>query len=87
VPTRLSIPAYFRSWRFRGLLLFVGVFGITGGCLSLGGKTTFVGDSPETDAKIASLEARIAALEQALAGGQPAASPPVLNQGEYLPGR
>jgi hypothetical protein len=86
VPAPRSNSAYFRSWRSRGvLLLVVSVLGMAGGCLSLGGKTTFVSDSPETEAKIAALEARIAALEQALAGGQPVAPPPALNSGEFLP--
>jgi hypothetical protein len=45
---------------------------LTSGCLSLGGETTFVADTPETTGRIASLEARVGALEQAL--GRP--SPP-----------
>jgi len=49
---------------------------VAGGCLSLGGRTTYVQASPETEARIKGLEARIGALEQALAtGGIPPVEP------------
>ncbi len=37
------------------------------GCLSLGGRTTYVQTSPETEARIRGLETRVGALEQAFA--------------------
>ena len=43
------------------------VLGAAGGCLSLGGRTTYVQESPATTERISRLEARIAALEQAQA--------------------
>jgi hypothetical protein len=41
---------------------------LTAGCLSLGGKTTYVQESPETATRLTSLEARVSALEQTLSG-------------------
>jgi hypothetical protein len=46
-----------------GLLLAVIVMSMTAGCLSLGGKTTYVSSNQETEARIAALENRINALE------------------------
>lgn len=46
-----------------GLLLAVLIMSMTAGCLSLGGKTTYVGNNQETEARIAALENRINALE------------------------
>ena len=36
------------------------------GCLSLGGRTTYVEETPETAARLSALETRVSALEQAL---------------------
>jgi hypothetical protein len=48
---------------------------LTAGCLSLGGKTTYVQESPETATRLSSLEARLSALEQALSGAPSPAVP------------
>lgn len=40
---------------------------IASGCLSLGGRTTYVNESPEMQARIQGLETRVTALEQAFA--------------------
>jgi hypothetical protein len=93
VPSRLVIPRRFQSWRSSGWLLAGLLVGVTGGCLSLGGRTTYVDTSPETQARIAELENRIAVLEQALAGRSTAptsyqSSPPAsYHPSELLPGR
>jgi hypothetical protein len=50
---------------------------LTAGCLSLGGKTTYVQENPETTVRLSSLESRVSALEHALSGPpSPAAAPP-----------
>lgn len=69
--------AVLTRWRFRragGLLLASGVACAAGGCLSLGGRTTYVQQSPENEARIKALETRVGALEQAFAT-RAAASP------------
>ena len=38
------------------------------GCLSLGGKTVYTSDSPQTADRLTALEARVSVLEQAIAG-------------------
>ncbi|MGC4003332.1 MAG: hypothetical protein QM811_09420 [Pirellulales bacterium] len=45
----------------------------TAGCFSLGfgEKVTYVSETPETQARISGLEARIERMEQTLQGGQP----------------
>ena len=93
MPSRLATPKFFLSARSSGWLLAGLLVGLTGGCLSLGGRTTYVDTSPETQSRIAELEARISVLEQALAGRSSAppsyqASPPAsYNPSELLPGR
>jgi hypothetical protein len=49
---------------------------LAAGCLSLGGKTTYVQESPETATRLSSLEARVSALELTLSGHAPAPSTP-----------
>ena len=39
---------------------------MTSGCLSLGTRTTYVQETPESAARMATLEARVTALERAL---------------------
>lgn len=39
------------------------------GCLSLGGKTTYVQESSETASRISALETRVGILEQAVLNG------------------
>ncbi len=36
------------------------------GCLNLGGRTTYVHETPETQGRLKALETRVSALEQAL---------------------
>jgi hypothetical protein len=38
------------------------------GCLNLGGRTTYTSESPETTARVSSLENRVGVLEQAVLG-------------------
>ena len=52
--------------RASGLLLFAGIVSSAGGCFTLGGRTTYVQASPETEARIRGLETRVGALEQAV---------------------
>jgi hypothetical protein len=51
-----------RYWLICAIIL------LTAGCLSLGGKTTYVQESPETATRLSSLEARVSALELSLSG-------------------
>jgi hypothetical protein len=44
------------------------------GCLSLGGKTVYTSETPQTSDRLSALERRVSILEQAV-GGKPA--PPV----------
>jgi hypothetical protein len=46
------------------------------GCLSLGGKTVYSNESPQTANRLSALEDRVSVLEQAIAGRSPAPSPP-----------
>lgn len=49
-----------------GGVLLAGILLVSaGGCLSLGGSTTYLEETPETKARISSLETRVGALEQA----------------------
>jgi hypothetical protein len=49
---------------------------LTAGCLSLGGKTTYVQESADTPNRLSSLEARVSALEQTLSSDpSPTAAP------------
>lgn len=76
------------GWRFRragGLLLAAGVVCSAGGCLSLGGRTTYVQASPETEARIRGLETRVGALEQAVTTR--AAAPPLHESGMPIIGQ
>jgi hypothetical protein len=52
----------------------------TVGCLSLGGKTTYVQESAETGSRMTALETRVGILEQAVSNGPLAtiAPPPQL---------
>ena len=55
-----------RTYRWLiGVLLLISI-GVVSGCLSLGTKTTYVQESPETKSRIDSMEQRISALEQML---------------------
>lgn len=56
-----------KKLRRSGGLLVAGTFlSAAGGCLNLGGRTTYVQTSPETDARFRALETRVGALEQAV---------------------
>jgi hypothetical protein len=58
--------------RFRNLLfMFLCGCLLQTGCLSLGGRTTYVQEKPETAGRITALETRVTALEQALSTGTP----------------
>ncbi len=46
------------------------------GCLSLGGKTIYSAESPETSERLAALERRVGHLEQAVMGNPAPASVP-----------
>jgi hypothetical protein len=48
------------------LVVPIALLAFTAGCLSLGGRTTHVHDSPESAARIAALEARVAELEASI---------------------
>jgi hypothetical protein len=70
--------------RLAGCALFALGVALSGsGCLSLGlgGRTTYVQESPETSARVSALETRVSALEQAFSltsatsGTMPAALP------------
>lgn len=61
---RLVSPVRGPGWSIGRMLAGAIVFA-AGGCLSLGGKTTYMQTSPETEARIAGLETRVGALEQA----------------------
>lgn len=65
-----GITTVHKTWRFRrsGGLLLAGLALCTmPGCLQLGGRTTYVQQSAETEARLTGLETRVGALEQALA--------------------
>jgi hypothetical protein len=65
-----------RSFRRAGGLLLAGAAACgAGGCFNLGGRTTYVQQSPETDARLRALETRVGALEQAFTTR--AATPPL----------
>ena len=67
----------FRQVQRKSHLLICALALLTAGCLSLGGKTTYVQENPETATRLSSLEARVSALEHALSGPpSPAAAPP-----------
>ena len=44
------------------------------GCLSLGGRTTYTSESPETKAQINALETRVSVLERVVLGATPPGS-------------
>jgi hypothetical protein len=46
------------------------------GCLSLGGKTVYTGDSPQSAERMSALEQRVSVLEQAVGSRQAAPNPP-----------
>jgi hypothetical protein len=50
----------------------------TAGCLSIGGKTYTTHTNPDTEARLASLESRLSALEQTVFGTlEPGAEQPI----------
>lgn len=52
-------------WRCGGIVVALSLLFTTTGCLSLGGKTTYVHEKPETAGRLSALETRVSALEQA----------------------
>jgi len=74
-----AFPGVLRLRLMRGWLLCAAVACAAGGCLTLGGRTTYVQPSAETEARIVSLETRVQALEHAISTLS-APSP------QYLPG-
>lgn len=56
-----------RRFRRSGALLLAVMACAAQGCLQLGGRTTYVHESSQTEARLSGLEARVGALEQALA--------------------
>lgn len=66
-----------------GLLLCAAVACVAGGCLTLGGRTTYVQPSAETEARIAGLETRVQALEHAV--GTLSSPSPQYVRGEPIP--
>ena len=79
MPNRNAVHAGCRFSRASALLLAAGVVCSAGGCLSLGGRTTYVQASPEVEARIRGLETRVGALEQAVTTR--AATPPLHESG------
>jgi len=59
--------------------LFAGaVLATMPGCLSLGGKTVYSSETPQTSERLSALEARVGVLEQVIAGKTaPASRPPI----------
>jgi hypothetical protein len=55
-----------RTYRTLVGVCFIATVALISGCLSLGTKTTYVQESPETKSRIDSMEQRIGALEQML---------------------
>jgi hypothetical protein len=53
-----------RTYRLLIGIVFVASLALVSGCLSLGTKTTYVQESPETKNRIEAMEQRISALEQ-----------------------
>ncbi len=81
----IAVHAGWRLRRSGGILFSIVLLGAAGGCLSLGGRTTYVQASPETDARIRGLETRVSALEQA---ATTRAAPPLpLGRGEPIIGQ
>ena len=80
---RGAFPGALRLLRVGGLLLSTSVACAAGGCLSLGGRTTYVQPSAETEARIAGLETRVQALEHAV--GTLSAPSPQFLPGEPIP--
>jgi hypothetical protein len=70
---------YGPSIRSAALPVLAIAIGTVAGCLSLGGRTTYVQSSPEQEARVHALETRVRALEQYIqtvpAAGRPAAEP------------
>ena len=65
----------FARYRFVNLIMLaVAMLAPSVGCLSLGGKTTYVTEGPETTTRINALESRVSALEQMLGRPSPAPS-------------
>ncbi len=52
-------------WRCGGIVVALTFLVTATGCLSLGGKTTYVHEKPETAGRLTALETRVSALEQA----------------------
>jgi hypothetical protein len=56
--------------------LLVAVVAMLPGCLSLGGKTVYSSESPQTANRLSALEDRVSVLEQAVAGRPAVPAPP-----------
>jgi hypothetical protein len=65
-----------RHHHLRNALLTIAIATLPG-CLSLGGKTVYTSDSPQTADRVSALETRVSLLEQAVTGKSPPASVPV----------
>jgi hypothetical protein len=66
MPRRIVFSLRRRFGRWDRALFVGGLLATTGGCLSLGGKTTYVHEAPITESRLLGLETRVSALEQAL---------------------
>ena len=63
-----------RNRRLLNAIFAIALAAALPGCLSLGGKTVYTTDSPETSDRIAALEKRVSALE-AVTGTRPPVPP------------
>lgn len=68
------------STRFRVLILLTAAAALPAmvGCLSLGGKTTYVTESNADSERISSLETRVGVLEQAVLHGAQSVNTPTV---------
>jgi hypothetical protein len=66
MPRRIVFSLQRRFGRWDRALFVGGLLAATGGCLSLGGKTTYVHEAPITESRLLGLETRVSALEQAV---------------------
>jgi hypothetical protein len=62
-----------RWWNVTSIIMLVAIT-LSGGCLSIGGKTYTSDPSPETQNRIAAVEKRVGVLEQAVFGAAPLGS-------------
>lgn len=65
-----------RSYQRVIALLGAAILTMLPGCLSLGGKTIYSAESPETSERLAALERRVGQLEQAVMGNPAPANVP-----------